>query len=82
MIRRYLLCYFEYSQQSDAAEHGNSERRHYVRIRKDHLGYRADHDETIETIEQRDEITLGEARTRYKCEKETLVRAKINEYFT
>ena len=28
-------------------------------VRQDHLGDRADHDETIETIEQRDEVTLN-----------------------
>lgn len=27
-------------------------------VRQDHLGDRTDHDETIETIEQRDEVTL------------------------
>ena len=54
-----LLCHFKYPEQPDATENGNAERWHHVCIRQDHLGDRADHDETIETIEQRDEVTLN-----------------------
>lgn len=56
--KKYSLCYFEYPEQPDATEHGNAKRRHYTCICKYHFGNRTDHDEAIETIKQRDEITL------------------------
>lgn len=54
----YSLCYFEYPEQPDATEYGNTKRRHYFITCKYHFGDRANHDKAIETIEQRDEITL------------------------
>lgn len=54
----YSLRYFEYPEQPDATEYGNAKRQHYMCICKYHFGDRADHDEAVETIEQRDEITL------------------------
>lgn len=53
-----LLCHFEHPEQPDATQNGNAERRHHVRVRQDHLGNRADHDEAVEPIEQRDKVTL------------------------
>jgi len=52
------LCYFEYPEQPDATKYRNAKRRHYTCMCKYHFGNRTDHDEAIETIEQRDEITL------------------------
>lgn len=55
---QYSLRYFKYPEQPDATEYGNAKRRHHVCICKYRFGDRADHDEAIETIEQRDEVTL------------------------
>jgi hypothetical protein len=49
---------FESSEQAHASQDRQAERRHDVGVRQDQLQDTANHDEAIETVEQRDEVAL------------------------
>ena len=50
--------HLEGAQQANAAQDGHAEWRHHVRHGEHHLENRAEHDEEIEAIEERDEVEL------------------------
>ena len=53
-----LPRHFKSSEQSNASQHWQAERRHDVGIGQDKLQDTADHNEAVETIEKRYKITL------------------------
>lgn len=53
-----ILCDLEDTQQPDAAQHRNTERRHDVRVGQHHFDDAAKNDKAIESIEQWHEVSL------------------------
>lgn len=56
--KSYTLGYFKNSEKTDTAQHGDTKRRHHFSLSEDHFADGADHHETVETVEQRHEVTL------------------------
>ena len=84
-------CSLEYTQQPGASQDADTERRHDAAVVEDRFDDTAQHDETVETIEQRHEVALqaetvhleqhlhreqpDEAQVRELCQRQQLAHA-------
>lgn len=65
----YLLGNLEDPEQPDAAQHRDTKRRHYLGLSEHHLADGPNHDEAVEAVEKRDEVTLKHVRRQLNREE-------------